>query len=55
MINQKDPSQKVTEVISPEMIERNKDISDVDKRGISKGTAWQRTSICTKRKKQKKM
>ena len=52
--NQKDPSQMVIEVILPEMIERNKDVLDVDKRGISKGTAWQKTSICIRRKKQKK-
>ena len=53
MVNQKDPLQMVTEVMLPEMTEGNKDASDADKRGISKGTAWQRTSICTKRKKQK--
>ena len=55
MINQKDFSQMVAEVMSPGTIEGNKDVSDVDKRDISKGTAWQKTSICTKRKKQKKM
>ena len=44
----------VTEIMSPETIEGNKDVSDVDKRGTSKETAWQRTFICTKRKKQKK-
>ncbi len=54
MANQKDPSQMVAEVMPPEMIEGNKDVSDVNKRGISKRTAWQKTSICTKRKKQKK-
>jgi len=37
--NQKDPSQMVTKVMSPEMIEGNKDVSDAGKRGISKGTA----------------
>ena len=41
----------VTEVMPPEMIEGNKDVSDVGKKGISKGTAWQKTSICIKRKK----
>ncbi len=51
MINQKDPSQTVIEVISSEMIEVNKDASDAAKRGILKETAWQKTSICTKRKK----
>ena len=55
MANQKDPSQMVTEVMPPEMIEGNKDVSDVNKKGTSKGTAWQKISICTKRKKQKKM
>jgi len=39
MANQKDPLQMVTEVIPPEMTERNKDVSDAGKRGISKGTA----------------
>ncbi len=55
MANQKDPSQMVTEVIPPGTIEVNKDVLDVDKKGTSKGTAWQKMSICTKRKKQKKM
>ena len=54
MVNQKDISQMVTEVMPSGMTEGNKDASDVDKRDTSKGTAWQRTSICTKRKKQKK-
>ena len=54
MANQKDPSQMVTEVISSEMTKENKDASDANKRGILKGTAWQKMSICTKRKKQKK-
>src|SRR6266540_536676 len=54
MANQKDPSQIVTEVMLPEMIEGNKDVSNADKRSTSKGTAWQKMSICTKRKKQKK-
>ncbi len=54
MVNQKDPSQMVTEVMPPEITEGSKDTSNADKRGTSKGTAWQRTSICTKRKKQKK-
>ncbi len=54
MANQKDPSQIVTEVMQSEMIEGNKDVLDADKRGILKGTAWQKTSICTKKKKQKK-
>jgi len=55
MANQKDPSQIVIEVMPPEMTEGNKDVSGADKRGISKETAWQKMSICTKRKKQKKM
>ena len=54
MANQKDPSQTVTEVMPLEMIEGNKDVSDADKRGTSKGIIWQRTSICIKRKKQRK-
>ena len=45
----------VIEVMSPEMIEVNKDALDVAKRDTSKETAWQKISICTKRKKQKKM
>ena len=55
MANRKDPLQKEIEVMSLGMIEGSKDASDVDKRGTSKETAWQRTFICTKRKKQKKM
>ncbi len=55
MVNQKDSSQMVIEVILSEMTERNKDASDADKRGISKRTAWQKMSICIKKKKQKKM
>ena len=55
MANQKDPSQMVSEVMPSEMIERNKDVSDADKRYTLRGTAWQKTSTCTKRKKQKKM
>ncbi len=50
MANQKDPSQMVTEVMPPEMIGENKDVSDADKKGTSKGTAWQKMYICTKRK-----
>ncbi len=53
MANQKDPSQMVAEVMSPEMTEGNKDVSDVDKRGTSKGTAWQKIFTCTERKKEK--
>ncbi len=44
----------VTEVMPSETIEGNKDVSDVNKKDISKGTAWQKMSICTKRKKQRK-
>jgi len=36
------------------MIEENKDVSDMARRGTSKEIAWQKTSIYTKRKKQKK-
>ncbi len=50
IVNQKDPLQMGTEVTSLEMIEENRDVSDVDKRDTSKRTAWQKTSICTKRK-----
>ena len=53
MVNQKDPSQMGTEVIPLEMIEGNKGVSDVDKRDTSKGTAWQKMSICIKRRQQK--
>ena len=52
--NQKDPSQMVIGVMLSKMIEGNKDVSDAGKRDTSKGTAWQKMSICTKRKKQKK-
>ncbi len=54
MVNQKDPLQMVTGAMLSEIIEGNKDVSDADKRGISKETAWQKMSTCTKRKKQKK-
>jgi len=50
MVNQKDLSQIVTEVMLSEMIEMNKDVLDVAKKAISKETAWQKMSICTKRK-----
>ncbi len=39
MINQKNLSQMVIEVMPPEMIEKNRDVSDVAKRAISKETA----------------
>ena len=39
MINQKNPSQMVAEVMLSEMTEGNKDVSDVDKRGTSKEIA----------------
>jgi len=51
MTNQKDPTQMVAGVMLSETIERNKDVSDADKRGTSKGTVWQKMFICTKRKK----
>ena len=54
MVNQKDLSQIEIEVILPEMIEVNKNVSDMVKRDTSKGTAWQKTSICTKKKKMTK-
>ena len=40
MANQKDPLQMVTEVMLPEMIEVNKDASDMAKRDTSKETVW---------------
>ena len=55
MVNQKDPLQMVTGAMLSEIIEGNKDVSDADKRGISKETAWQKMSICIKKKKWKKM
>jgi len=55
IVNQKDPLQMIIEVISPEMIEVNKGISDTAKRDISKETVWQKTSICTMRKRIMKM
>ena len=55
MINQRGFSQMKIEVMSPEMIEENKGISDVNKRCTSKEIAWQKTSICTKRKGWKKI
>ena len=38
MVNQKDPSQMVIEVMQSEMIEENKDASDVVKRNTLKET-----------------
>ena len=55
MVNLKDPLQMVIEVTLLETTEENKDASDVDKRGTLKGTAWQKTSTCTRRKQRKKM
>ena len=55
MANQKNLLQMATEVMPPEMIEGSKDVLDADKRGTLKGTAWQKTSICIKRKKKRKM
>ncbi len=37
MVNQKDPSQMVIEVMLPETIEGNKDVSNADKRAFQKG------------------
>ncbi len=45
----------VIEVMQAEMIEGNKDVSDVVKKDISKGIAWQKIFICTIRKKMMKM
>ena len=39
MGNQKDSLQMVAEVMLSEIIEGNKDVSDADKRGTSKGIA----------------
>jgi len=54
MVNQKDPSQMVTEVMLSEMIEVNKGVLDAIKKDILKETAWQKMFICIRRKKQKK-
>ena len=50
MVNQRGLSQMKIEVMLPEMIGENKGVLDAAKRGISKEIAWQKTSICTKRK-----
>ncbi len=55
MVNQKDPSQMIIEVMQAEMIEENRDVSDMTKRSISKGIAWQKTSIYIMRKRAMKM
>ena len=55
MVNQKDPLQMIIEVMPSEMIEVNKDVSDVIKKDTSKETAWQKIFICIKKKKQMKM
>ncbi len=39
MVNQKNPSQMVVEIMPLETIEGNKGVLDVDKRGTSKGIA----------------
>ena len=54
MVNQKDPLQMIAGVMPSGMTEVNKGVSDVDKRDTSKGTVWQKMSIYTKRKKQKR-
>ncbi len=51
MVNQEDPSLKTKEVMLLEMIEENKDASDVVKKIISKEIVWQRMSICIKKRK----
>ena len=43
------------EVTLPEMIKESRDVSDAAKRAISKETAWQKTFICTMRRKMMKM
>ena len=55
MVNQKGPTQMKIGVMPLEMIEVNKDASDVIKRGISKETAWQKMSTCTTRRRVMKM
>ena len=55
MVNQKDPLQIVIEVMLSEIIEGNRDASDMVKRVILRETAWQKTSICTMRRKMMKM
>ncbi len=40
--------------MSSEMIEESRGVLDVAKRDTSKETAWQKMSICTERRKQKK-
>ena len=51
MVNQEDLSQIETEVMSLEMIEESKGVLDAAKRDTSKEIAWQKISICIKRKK----
>ncbi len=41
-------------VMQAEMIEGNRDVLDVVKRAISKGTAWQKMFICTMRRRMMK-
>jgi len=55
MVNQKDLLQMEIEVMQAETIEGNRDVSDAAKRAISKETAWQKTFICTMRRKMMKM
>jgi len=55
MVNQKDSSQMIIEVMQSEMIERNRDVSDVAKRAISKGIVWQKIFTYIMRKKMMKM
>ncbi len=50
MVNQRDLLQMVIEIMPSEMIEANKDVSDVVKRVISKEIVWQKMSICTMRR-----
>ena len=55
MVNQKDPSQMEIEVMQAKIIERNRDVSDVAKRAISKGIVWQKIFTYIMRKKMMKM
>ncbi len=41
----------VIEVMSSEMTEENRSVSDVNKRVTLKRTAWQKMSTCTRRRK----
>jgi len=55
IVNQKDPSLKIKEVILSEMIKESRDASDMAKKAILREIVWQKMSTCTMKRKLMKM